>query len=112
MPLKSIAIDITSFVCYTIREVKFMTQLNITLDDTIKTKGEQYFSDLGLSFSEGVNALIACTLEKSGYPLLYARTNDPFYSPENIKEIKQRLVDIDSGKTTLTPHELIEVEDD
>lgn len=35
---------------------------------------------------------------------------DPFYSLENIAEIERRIKDLESGKVTLTEHELIEVD--
>ncbi|MBQ0067923.1 MAG: hypothetical protein KBS60_07080 [Phascolarctobacterium sp.] len=34
---------------------------------------------------------------------------DPFYSQENMEELRQRIADIKSGKTKLVEHELIEV---
>ena len=37
---------------------------------------------------------------------------DPFYSAENIDEIKRRIADVQSGASTLKEHELIEVDDE
>ena len=35
---------------------------------------------------------------------------DPFYSDRNIKELKSRIEDVRSGKSTLEEHDLIEVD--
>ena len=34
---------------------------------------------------------------------------DPFYSEENIAELRRRIADVEAGLSTLKPHELIEV---
>lgn len=54
---------------------------------------------------------------KIGYVLTYAQgitVNDykfePFYSKENMAELKKRIDDVKSGKSTLKEHDLIEVE--
>lgn len=36
--------------------------------------------------------------------------SDPFYSKENMTELKKRIDDLNSGKSTLKEHDLIEVE--
>ena len=38
--------------------------------------------------------------------------DDPFFSPENVAKLTQTIKDISSGKSKLTEHELIEVDDD
>ena len=40
----------------------------------------------------------------------YEVSSDPFYSQENIAELKRRIDEIESGKSTLEEHELIEVD--
>lgn len=37
-------------------------------------------------------------------------STDPFYSKDNIDELERRAVDVNSGKSTMKEHELIEIE--
>ncbi len=37
---------------------------------------------------------------------------DPFYSEANMKRLRKAIADVESGRTKLTEHELIEVDDE
>lgn len=37
-------------------------------------------------------------------------STDPFYSKDNIDELERRAADVNSGKSTMKEHELIEIE--
>ena len=37
---------------------------------------------------------------------------DPFYSEANMARLKKAIADVESGKTKLTEHELVKVDDD
>ena len=37
-------------------------------------------------------------------------TADPFYSEDNINELKRRIANLEAGKTSLKEHDLIEVD--
>ena len=51
------------------------------------------------------------TLEAGTVELIPFEIYDPFYSEKNQAELSRRISDIEAGKN-LTPHELIEVEDE
>lgn len=55
--------------------------------------------------------------DKIGYLITYAQgiavndyKSEPFYSKENLTELKKRIDDVKSGKSTLKERDLIEVE--
>ena len=64
-----------------------MAQINLRVDDATKRNAEKTLDEIGLSMSA-----------------------DPFYSKKNIAELEKRVADIQSGKSILKEHELIETE--
>lgn len=85
-----------------------MTQINLRVDDDIKRKAERTFDDIGLSMSTAINIFLKVVVREKRIP--FELSADPFYSNENIAELERRISDIQSGKSTLKEHELIEVE--
>ena len=77
-----------------------MAQINLRVDDNLKSSAERTLNDIGLSMSTAINIFLK-TFELSA---------DPFYSKENMEELERRVADIRSGKSTLKEHELVEVE--
>ena len=86
-----------------------MTQINLSVADDVKTNAEKVCQDLGVS----LNKVITIFLENIGVskeiPFEIPDENDPFYSKENMKELKRRIADMNAGKN-MHEHELIEVE--
>ena len=87
-----------------------MAQVNIRIDDDIKSKAEALFDEMGLSMSTAVNMFVRQSVRQGGIP--FEITTDPFYSEANMKRLRKAIADVESGRTKLTEHELIEVEDD
>jgi len=77
------------------------------LDDFIERKKDARY--LGKITDDNYGILLDA-LEK-GENVEY-EYDDPFFSLENVKELTRRIKDIESGKTVLVEHELIEVKDD
>ena len=84
-----------------------MAQLNIRIDDTLKTQGEELFKALGLSFSSAVSVFVAQAVRVKGLPFDVTVENDPFYSENNLRVLRESIKEANEGK--VTEHELIEV---
>ena len=85
-----------------------MTNLNIRVDDALKSQAEMVLADLGMNMSTAVNVFLRQVVRCNGIP--FALQADPFYSAENQRRLmaaKQRM-EKSGGKV----HDLIEVADD
>lgn len=83
-----------------------MAKITLQVDDDVKRDAERTLDDIGLSLSAAVNVFLKAVARENGIP--FSLTADPFYSRENIAELERRVSDIRTGKSHLTPHELIE----
>ncbi len=85
-----------------------MANLNIRVDDALKSQAELVLSDLGLTMTAAVNVFLKQAIRCNGIP--FALQADPFYSAENQRRLliaKQRM-----EQKRGTVHELIKVADD
>jgi DNA-damage-inducible protein J len=87
-----------------------MAQVNIRIDDDIKSKTEILFDEMGLSMSTAVNMFVRQTVRQGAIPFEITTKSDPFYSEANMKRLRKAIADANTGK--LVEHELIEVEGD
>ena len=82
--------------------------VNFKLDADVKKGMEKVCKDLGLSMSAAFTIFAKKVSREMRIPFeVYA---DPFYSEENITELKRRIEDARSGRN-MTEHELIEVDE-
>jgi DNA-damage-inducible protein J len=91
-----------------LKRITFMANVNIRVEDTLKTQTEQIFSELGLSMSAATNAFYRQVVRFGGIPF-ELRVTDPFYSEKNqahLRAAKERM-----ERTGGTVHDLIEVDD-
>ena len=89
-----------------------MAQVNIRIDDDIKSKAEALFDEMGLSMSTAVNMFVRQAVRQGAIPFEITTKTDPFYSEANMERLRKAIADVESGRAKLTEHELIEVEDD
>jgi len=82
-----------------------MAQINIRIDDTLKSQAETLFDELGLNISSAVNIFFKEAVRTQSLPLELKL--DPFYSKKNMAVLEASVADADAGK--LTERELIEV---
>jgi len=82
--------------------------VTIRLDREIKEQAETMFNNFGMNLSTAFNIFARQALRQGKIPF---EIHDPFYSEKNQAELRRRIADIESGKN-LTPHELIEIEDE
>lgn len=85
-----------------------MAQISLRVDDDVKCNAERTFDEIGLSMSAAINIFLKAVVRENRIP--FELSGDPFYNRENIAELERRVADIESGKSTLKEHELIEVE--
>jgi len=81
--------------------------VNIRMDDEVKKNMEQACKELGLSMTAAFTIYAIKVGREKRIP--FEVSIDPFYSPENIAELKRRIADLENGTATLVAHELIEV---
>ncbi len=81
--------------------------VTIRLDKEVKENAEKLFNDLGMNLSTAFNIFARQALRQGKIPF---EIYDPFYSPENQKELRRRLEDIKAGKK-MSAHDLIEADD-
>jgi DNA-damage-inducible protein J len=66
-----------------------MAQLNIRIDDSLKTKAEKACSDMGLTLSAAINVFLTKVANERRIP--FEITADPFYSDEHIAMMEKRI---------------------
>ena len=89
--------------------VRKMSQamVNIRMDDEVKKNMEQACKELGLSMTAAFTIYAIKVGREKRIP--FEVSVDPFYSPENIAELKRRVAELEDGTAKLVDHELIEV---
>ena len=85
-----------------------MSQISLRIDDEIKSNAERTLNDIGLSMSAAITIFLKTVIRENKIP--FELSADPFYSEENMTELKRRIDSVRTGESTLKEHELIEVE--
>ena len=88
-----------------------MTQkmINFRMDEDMKEQMEEVCKEMGISITTAFNMFAKKVIRDRKIP--FEITADPFYSEENINELKRRIANLESGVSSLKEHELIEVEE-
>ena len=82
-----------------------MAQVNIRIDDDLKTRADNIFDELGLNMTTAFTMFIRQTIRQGGIPFEVTTRTDPFYSTENMSKLRKSIQKAEEGK--LTAHELI-----
>ena len=85
-----------------------MAQINLRIDDDIKSRAEMTLDDIGLSMSAAITVFLKAVVRENRIP--FELKADPFYSSENISELERRAELIRSGQSSFKEHELIEAD--
>jgi len=86
--------------------------VNFRMDEDLKAGMEQVCKEMGLSMTAAFTIFAARVSKDRRIPFEVAADPDPFYSEANMARLRKAIADVESGKATLTEHELIEVDDD
>ena len=85
-----------------------MTQINFRIDETVKNNAEKALKSMGLTMSSAITMFLVKVGREQRIP--FEITADPFYSRANIEELERRIADLESGKSVLEEHEIIEAD--
>ncbi len=83
--------------------------VNFRMDEELKKKMEQTCKDMGLTMTSAFTMFATKVTREQRIP--FEIVADPFYSRENIEELERRIADVESGKSTLKEHDLIEADE-
>ena len=83
-----------------------MAQINIRIDDELKSRADYIFEELGLNMTTAFTMFIRQTIRQGGIPFEITTRTEPFYNAGNMKVLRQSIKEAEEGK--LTSHELIE----
>jgi DNA-damage-inducible protein J len=86
------------------------TTLNVRIDEDVKKGLEDFCYDVGMNVSVAINMFAKAVIREQRLP--FEVSADPFYSEKNMNRLRKAIADVKSGKSKLTEHELIEVEED
>ena len=85
-----------------------MTQVNFRIEDDIKANAESALKEMGLNMSTAITMFLVKVGRERRIP--FEINADPFYSSENMAELKRRVESVKNGTSVLKEHELIEVD--
>jgi DNA-damage-inducible protein J len=86
--------------------------VNFRIDEELKKNMEEVCKEMGLSMTTAFTIFAAKVSRERRIPFEITADPDPFYSEANMERLRKAITDVRHGKTKLTEHELIEVEDD
>ena len=78
-----------------------MAQVNIRIDDDLKTRADALLEELGLNMSTAVNMFLRQTVRQGGIPfgITTLVDSDQFYSARNQAYLKKAIENYESGKS-------------
>ena len=95
-------------VYYGQKEVFFMAQISLRVDDDVKRSAEKTLDTIGLSMSSAINIFLKTVAREKRIP--FELTADPFYAESNLRYLESIMRDVKDGKAHFTEHDLIEEE--
>ena len=84
--------------------------VNFRMDEDLKKSMEQVCKEMGVPVSAAYVMFATKVSRERRIP--FEITADPFYAEANINRLKKAIADVESGASSLSPHELVEVEED
>lgn len=78
---------------------------NIKIDSDLKQQAQALFSDLGMNLTTAVNIFLKQAVRERSIPF---HIGDPFYSKANQDYLAKIIAEVESGRSKLAPHELLE----
>lgn len=85
------------------------TMVNFRMDEDLKKNMESTCKELGMNMSTAFIIFAKKVAREKRIP--FDVSVDPFYSEGNMKRLEKIISDIDSGKTKLVEHDLVEVDE-
>lgn len=85
------------------------TTVSVRMDNNLKKDFNNVCNDLGLSTTTAITMLAKKMTREKRLP--FEVSVDPFYSEQNMAELKRRIESVENGTSKLIEHELIGVDD-
>ncbi len=85
------------------------TTVSVRMDNNLKKDFNNVCNDLGLSMTTAITMLAKKMTREKRLP--FEVSVDPFYSEQNMAELKRRIESVENGTSKLIEHELIGVDD-
>ncbi len=82
--------------------------VNFRMDEDLKKDMEQTCKKMGLTLTSAFTLFATKVTQEQRIP--FDIVADPFYSKENMTLLERRITDVESGKSILKEHDLIEVD--
>ena len=87
------------------------TSVNFRMDEQLKKNVEEICQKMGMSLTTALTVFCRKVEQERKIPFeITAEADDPFYSESNMRYLKKKLDDIESGRAKLVEHDLIEVD--
>jgi DNA-damage-inducible protein J len=86
------------------------TSITIRMDEELKKQAETLFDEIGMNMTTAFTVFAKAAVRQQKIP--FELTADMFYSETNINRLRQAIAAVESGKSKLTEHPLIEVSND
>ncbi|MBE7005474.1 MAG: type II toxin-antitoxin system RelB/DinJ family antitoxin [Ruminococcaceae bacterium] len=80
--------------------------VNFRLDENVKKNMEQVCKEMGMSMSTAFTIFATKVGRERRIP--FAVTADPFYAEENMMRLEKIVSDIETGRSVLKEHDLLE----
>ncbi len=85
------------------------TNVNIRMDKNLKEQFDKFCKDVGMTMTTAFCIFAKKSVREQRIPFEIT-ADDPFYSEQNMKRLRNAIKDLDNGKGT--KHEIIEVSDE
>jgi len=97
-----------------VKEVIYMAQINVRIDDDLKNNAENLFDALGLNMSTAITMFIKQAVRQGSIPFEITTKADPFWSESNQAHLRKVIADLNAGKGLIvkTMEELEAMEDE
>lgn len=83
------------------------TNVNIRMDEQLKKDFDKFCEDIGMTMTTAICVFAKKAVREQRIPFEIT-AEDPFYSKANMEHLEKVIEKIESGKTKLKKHELIE----
>ena len=85
------------------------TMVSFRMDAGLKKDMEATCKKMGLSMRSAFTMFATKVTREQRIP--FEVNTDPFYSEENMQRLRDAIADVEAGRSTLKPHDLIEVDE-
>jgi DNA-damage-inducible protein J len=86
------------------------TSITVRMDEDLKKQAENLFDEIGMNMTTAFTVFAKAAVRQQKIPFELAA--DPFFSEINMHRLRKSIADVESGKSLLSEHDLIEAEDD